>query len=192
MEPTLTARPDRRPDRSRKALLAAFVELVLDRGYADLTVDQVVARANVGRSTLYTYFGGLEGLLSEALAGPSAGLAALIGSAPDGEATTRWMRHFWDQRRRNRVFFAPPVKDIWVRRLAELAEPRLAALIAEERRPNPILPLSFVATQIAQAQTGLIVHWLQTPAGIPAQAAAQALAATTRGLVDALVPPRPA
>jgi len=189
-EPPIAAKPDRRPERSRQALLAAFVELVLEGGYASLTADQVAARANVARSTLYAHFGGLEGLLREALAGPSAGLAVLVDTPPDGEASTWWMRHFWSQRRRNRVFFAPPVRDIWVGRLAELIEPRLRALIAAERRPEPILPVAFVATQVAQAQIALIIHWLQAPAGVSPEAAAQALAAATRGLVDALAPPR--
>ncbi|MGZ5207128.1 MAG: TetR/AcrR family transcriptional regulator, partial [Caldimonas sp.] len=46
-------RADRRTTKTRQALMGAFVELMLADGYDSLTVDAIVARANVGRSTFY-------------------------------------------------------------------------------------------------------------------------------------------
>ena len=43
------AKPDRRTERTRQALMMAFVGEVLSRGYVDVSVEDIVARANVGR-----------------------------------------------------------------------------------------------------------------------------------------------
>ena len=118
--PAIAAKPDRRPERSRRALVRALVDLILDRGYETLTVDDVVERANVGRSTLYAHFGGLNGLLREALTFPSEGLAELIGGDVTPAQLAPLLDHFKGQRKRNAVFFTGPVRLPWVRRLAEL------------------------------------------------------------------------
>ena len=39
------AKPDRRPERSRRALVRALVDLILERGYETLTVEDVAERA---------------------------------------------------------------------------------------------------------------------------------------------------
>lgn len=48
--------PDRRVQRTRKLLQDALVELILEKGYEAITVQDVIDRANVGRSTFYTHF----------------------------------------------------------------------------------------------------------------------------------------
>jgi AcrR family transcriptional regulator len=187
MTPAAAARPDRRPERSRKALVGALVALILERGYESLTAEDVAARADVGRSTLYAHFGGLGGVLREALTAPSSGLAALVDGAATPAQLAPLLDHFKRQRRRNAAFFQGPVRTQWVRRLAELIEPKLEALArAQGRAPSP-LGWGFVATQIAEAQISLVTNWLTTRPGVPAEAVAAALIATTRALVEGLL-----
>ena len=50
------ARPDRRVARSRRALKEALTDLILERGYEAVTVQDVIDRADVGRSTFYAHF----------------------------------------------------------------------------------------------------------------------------------------
>ena len=187
-------KPDRRPERTRQALSGAFITLVLERGYAAVTVDDVVARANVGRSTLYAHFGGLEGLLRHSLAGPSARLADLVDQPVTAEALTPLLSHFWDQRKLNKAFFVPPMRGLWVRRLAEMIEPRLAGLAGAQARPALALPWSFIALQIAEAQVILVANWLALRPMTPPAVIAEALIATTQATTRALtsIPPAPA
>lgn len=56
-------RADRRTDRTRRALADALVELILEKGYEVTTVQDVLDRANVGRSTFYAHFESKEELL---------------------------------------------------------------------------------------------------------------------------------
>ena len=50
------AEPDRRVRRTRRTLQEALVELVVDRGYERVTVQDVLDRADIGRSTFYAHF----------------------------------------------------------------------------------------------------------------------------------------
>ena len=56
-------RVDRRIQRTRHALHAALVELIQERGYEAVTVQAILDRANVGRSTFYAHFSDKEALL---------------------------------------------------------------------------------------------------------------------------------
>src|SRR5262245_25510166 len=61
--PTDGERRDRRVTRSRRLLQDALVALILERGYAAVTVQDVLDRADVGRATFYAHFHGKEALL---------------------------------------------------------------------------------------------------------------------------------
>ena len=57
---------DRRIQRTRKLLQEALLALILEKGYEEVTVQDVLERANVGRSTFYAHFQDKEDLfLSE-------------------------------------------------------------------------------------------------------------------------------
>lgn len=53
---------DRRIQRTRKALHEAQIELILEKGFDKVTVQDVIDRANVGRSTFYLHFKDIEDL----------------------------------------------------------------------------------------------------------------------------------
>ena len=57
---------DRRVRRTRRTLTEAFVALVLEQGYERLTVQDILDRADVGRSTFYAHFRDKESLLRPA------------------------------------------------------------------------------------------------------------------------------
>ena len=47
---------DRRRQKTRKAVFAAFEELVSKKRYAQITVQDIIDRADIGRSTFYAHF----------------------------------------------------------------------------------------------------------------------------------------
>ena len=47
---------DRRTQRTRHLLSAAFVELLKEKGYSAITVSDIIERANIGRSTFYSHY----------------------------------------------------------------------------------------------------------------------------------------
>jgi AcrR family transcriptional regulator len=59
-------RERRRSERSHRAILAATQELLLERGYAQLTIEGIAARAGVGKQTIYRWWPSRAALVLEA------------------------------------------------------------------------------------------------------------------------------
>ncbi len=56
---------DRRIQRTRKALRSALLELVKEKGFDALSVEEITERANLGRATFYLHYKDKEDLLLE-------------------------------------------------------------------------------------------------------------------------------
>lgn len=54
---------DRRVQRTKKLLHDALVSLILEKGYQKITIQNIIDRANVGRSTFYAHYRDKEDLL---------------------------------------------------------------------------------------------------------------------------------
>ena len=54
---------DRRIQRTKKHLSDAFIALILEKGYEAVTIQDIIDKANVGRSTFYAHFESKEQLL---------------------------------------------------------------------------------------------------------------------------------
>lgn len=58
-----TAKTDRRVRRTRELLRSALLSLVQEKGYDRITVQDILDRADVGRSTFYAHYRDKDGLL---------------------------------------------------------------------------------------------------------------------------------
>ena len=56
---------DRRIAKTRKAIYTAFLELLNSKGYQATTVQDIIDRADVGRSTFYSHYESKELLIDE-------------------------------------------------------------------------------------------------------------------------------
>lgn len=54
---------DRRIQRTRTLLHEALLDLIIEKGYEPITIQNIIDRANIGRSTFYTHFVDKEDLL---------------------------------------------------------------------------------------------------------------------------------
>jgi AcrR family transcriptional regulator len=62
-----TTRPGGRTARTRDAVLAATLAELAEHGYAQLTIEQIAQRSGVHKTTVYRRWGGVDGLLVDAL-----------------------------------------------------------------------------------------------------------------------------
>jgi AcrR family transcriptional regulator len=60
---------DRRIARTRQFLQDALIELILEKGYEAITVQDLLDRANIGRSTFYSHYRDKEDLLLSGFSG---------------------------------------------------------------------------------------------------------------------------
>ena len=91
------SRPDRRVGKTRKALKEALTDLILEKGYEAVTVQDVIDRADVGRSTFYAHYIDRDDLLMAILAdldvpGPDA--SSWSADDPAFGWTLELFRHF--------------------------------------------------------------------------------------------------
>lgn len=56
---------DRRKARSRNEIFTAFLDLLKDKRYTNISVKDIIERANVGRATFYNHFDTKDDLLEE-------------------------------------------------------------------------------------------------------------------------------
>jgi AcrR family transcriptional regulator len=174
--------PDRRTQRTRAALMSAFIELVLTRGYEALTAGDISRKANVGRSTFYLHYTSKAALLAESMRNVSNQLAACVGGNLTPQQLIPLLEHFWEQRTVNRTFFADPIRSLWVKSLAALMESRLAARTGGS---GSDLPRSMVALMLAEMQIALITHWLTRKPSLKAELVATVLLANTDAMLSA-------
>lgn len=59
--------PDRRIVRTRGALQEALIGLILEKGYDAITVNDIIGRADVARSTFYAHHGGKESVFLDSI-----------------------------------------------------------------------------------------------------------------------------
>ncbi|GLY40178.1 TetR family transcriptional regulator [Amycolatopsis sp. NBRC 101858] len=128
----VTKKPDaaRRSERSRQAILAATRELIVELGYAKVSIDAIAARAGVGKQTIYRWWPAKGAVVFDSVlelsADPSGEVAALPDTG-DLEADLRVVM------RATVAEFADPVYEAPIRALTtEIAnDPALAALYRE-------------------------------------------------------------
>lgn len=178
--------PDRRTQRTRHALLSAFVDLALTRGYEAVSARDIARKANVGRSTFYLHYASKDELLKESLKTPSRALAACVSGELTPGQLTRLLDHFREQRAVNGVFFADPIRALWVKCVATLIEPHLPR--HQPRGMRPRVPRSLLALTIAEMQIALITHWTTRKTSVGSDVIGAVLMANTRAMLAAVEP----
>jgi AcrR family transcriptional regulator len=80
---------DRRIQRTRLMLRSAMTSLIREKGFEALTVQDIIDRANVGRSTFYTHFKSKEDLLTGSVEMMRSTLRKFQRQARGGSASAR-------------------------------------------------------------------------------------------------------
>jgi AcrR family transcriptional regulator len=65
MQPTQKPKVDRRVQRTLQSLRTALLELIKEKDYDEISIEEITERANVGRTTFYLHYKDKEDLLME-------------------------------------------------------------------------------------------------------------------------------
>jgi AcrR family transcriptional regulator len=167
---------DRRVRRTRAALTGALMALMVEKDYASITVQDLIDRADVGRSTFYAHFTDKSDLLHEALSGLQAVLEPGPG-APSGDPrrplrfSGEMFRHVRDQRALLRSLFRRPGGDEVIAEieqvLVKVVQGELEALAIPEGTTR--VPVDLLARGVVGAYLATLSWWVangfdQTPA----------------------------
>ncbi len=128
----VTKKPDatRRSERSRQAILAATRELIVELGYAKVSIDAIAARAGVGKQTIYRWWPAKGAVVFDSVLELSADPSGAVAALPDTGDLAADLRLIM---RATVAEFADPAFEAPIRALTtEIAnDPDLAALYRE-------------------------------------------------------------
>lgn len=180
---------DRRVSRTRRLLREALYNLILEKGYDAATVEEITARADVGRTTFYLHFRDKEDLLMESIGElvddlieqmahiPLAEwkLESGSGSGVPSPAITLPFQHVASNARLYRIVLRGEgtysvnrrLREIIVQACAEMIQ----VLLGREKlgELNPQVPLEVFMNYLAGAWLGLITWWLESEMPYPAE-----------------------
>jgi AcrR family transcriptional regulator len=161
------AEHDRRVRRTRRILHEALTTLVLEKGYEHITIQDILDRADVGRSTFYAHFRDKEALLVACFDGMRdelhhefAAMTPDTGADPAGPAAVVF-HHAHRHRSVYKALCGKTGGNLVYRHLNRLIgdlmrehlQPRLAAA-------GPDLPADVVAEFYTNATLGLLMWWI--------------------------------
>jgi AcrR family transcriptional regulator len=176
---------DRRSQRTRRLLANALVELMREKRFDAITVQDILDRADVGRSTFYGHFSNKEALLYDSLGELLHSLERHIAQEGDALNTAQapadpaphtgatllpslgLFRHVRENQLLYGALFASRSLDLLTRnvqqQLALRIEHNLAALLPADRRPA--VPLPVLADFVAGAFYTLLRWWMESNEG---------------------------
>jgi AcrR family transcriptional regulator len=175
---------DRRIERTRKAILDAFFVLVQEVRYDDITVADIVDRAEVSRSAFYAHFAGKDALLAASIAGPFSVLARTL-KTDDVVGLIALLDHFWDSRALARTILKDPIRRRIVVVLTSQVEAILEVGGAWKRGPL-IMPTRLAAIQLAEMLLAPVTAWLAGESRCSSQTLATALRRVSVAALEAM------
>ncbi|MEU1952386.1 TetR/AcrR family transcriptional regulator [Nocardia rhamnosiphila] len=170
---------DRRVRRSRRALRDALISLVLERGYASVTVEDITARADLGRATFYTHYTDKDDLLNhivtdliDELQERQRPLVSTSSVGFTGKPILEMFRHAAEERDTYRVILRGEGDGRALRRFID-DRAAIAAVVfaarAEAQGATPNIDIDLLARAWVGEQITVLQWWLEpeTPAMSP-------------------------
>ena len=158
---------DRRVRRTRKALHDAFISLAIEKGYEKTTIQDILDRADVGRSTFYAHFRDKAELLTTSFDGMDAQLRRELADAPPASAidvalpAALLFEHAYRNQRVYRALCGHQGGAVVQRHLRSLLGDLLRKhLRPEHGRGGLEVPAEIAAEFYTSAALGLMVWWI--------------------------------
>ncbi len=163
---------DRRIERTRQLLSKALMDLIVERGYDDITIQDITDRANVSRTTFYLHFKDKEELLFTSMQaiydGLLGGHEGMLPTSSDPRDLTAEdchaedFEHVAEYADFYRVMLSDngSIRFVWevMSYLARIMQPKLEQA-ANEREAK--LPPSLIGAFLAGGQIGVTKWWLE-------------------------------
>jgi Transcriptional regulator len=162
---------DRRIQRTRGLLQKALIELIGERGYDAITIQDIVDRANVGRTTFYKHYNSREDLfmschetiVSDFHLSSLHPLSKEELLSPDIPPQMIFaFQHLEERRARLYPVFQGKDSQLILRQIRDRSAQEIEAnLRAAFREKESIIPLDMLANYLVGAQIALVQWWLE-------------------------------
>jgi AcrR family transcriptional regulator len=167
VEVTMAIVPDRRIRRTRRALQEALIALMTEKDYEAVTVEDIIQRADVGRSTFYNHYTDKEDLLRDNLTR----LRSILEQPAVAEPVSRrrpvrfslpFFRHVYEEQRFARALLGTARGGVVLRQverlLADVVRAEFADLFGADGPTRA--PQEAVVAYVVGAYLSLLNWWL--------------------------------
>ena len=163
---------DRRKQKTQEAIFTAFFALLAEQQFGHISVEEITAKANVGRSTFYHHFDSKDDLLSavckdvfEHVFTTSSYFEHVPQAKNKSETLNHRLAHFFTHFKNNEERIATLFKmedDYFLRSLQQELQDFLCPQIASAFFKQTNLPENLVNHHIITTFIGLLRWWLHT------------------------------
>jgi AcrR family transcriptional regulator len=162
------SRSDRRVQRTRKLLQDAIMQLIGEKGYDAITVQDILDRANVGRATFYAHYQNKEDLFLahhhefSAEFGLGRWTSEQLEASDPPETLISFLQIIGENRSLYHVITNSRDGDrIWRGLKTSIVTNLMDSLRIAFGEQSPHIPLDALTEYIASAQLGLIGWWME-------------------------------
>ena len=152
---------DRRITKSRKAIYTAFLQLLNQKGYETITVQEIIDLADIGRSTFYSHYESKELLLDELCRY----LFHHLFEREKNITTEAYMTHIFSHFKKNQdhvtsLLFSK--NDYFLRQLQKELEHHVYPMVAEDLQVSyPKIPSSYLKHFVVTNFIETLTWWLK-------------------------------
>jgi AcrR family transcriptional regulator len=155
---------DRRTQRTHRNLTHAMVELVTEKRFDDITVQNLIDRADIGRSTFYTHFRDKEDLFQQNWERFLDFCTEQIDWSLAGKGSFMPVVFLFAHLREVQPFYQGLVRsrksDALFKSGMERLSQRIAEALKTRMKPSPPVPLAVLANYLASELLMLLKWWL--------------------------------
>jgi AcrR family transcriptional regulator len=153
---------DRRSQRTRQLLGAAFVQLLREKGYSAITVSDIIERAGVGRSTFYSHYKDKDDLFVSELDRVIEVLGSHIPSQKEMpfSPSLGLFRHIGEEYELYKALLWTPGIDLLIKHLQTSLSHRIEQGFQQSSREVDI-PIPILANFITGSFVTLLKWWLE-------------------------------
>jgi len=164
--PATKKKPDRRISRTKRSLSEALVELIKEKRFDDITVQNVIDRADVGRSTFYSHFRDKEDLFQKDWERFLEGFASHVQWEKAGQGNFVPAKPLFQHLEEAQAFYkgllrsrmTDSVFKSGVATLSKMMEKGLSHQL--RNKPVPTVPVPILAHYLANELFALLKWWL--------------------------------
>lgn len=163
---------DRRVQRTRELLTDTLMALIVEQGYETITVQHIIDRANLGRSTFYAHYQDKEDLLLKSMEEVVHSLISAVETSPigtEGHGKSRRIlsalpifRHAQEQYGLHKAIVAGRGMDMMVKTIQNHLSSHIQEQIERllpKGQPSSV-PLAVIATYLAGTLLTLLTWWI--------------------------------
>lgn len=188
-------RVDRRIQRTRQILHDALIALILEKGYDKITVQNIIDRANVGRSTFYAHFLDKDDLMESSVEKLRAELGQHIAPSNDDDLQDVLMpslalfRHTQKQHHLYKAMLGGRGIEIVLIAIRDGLSAHARAYVEQVERAGKRLaiPVEILTTHLVGSLQTMLKWWLDNDMPYPPEQMNEMFLQLVRGGIEAVI-----